>query len=99
MTAAHGGSATLTGSASIHRGADRVGTREFSLEAGDLWTTEVDGLAVDVSCLSGALWVTREDQVDHVLQAGASLTTALPARLVVTALRPARLRVSRGEKR
>lgn len=98
MSSVQGSLARLTGSATVHRGADRAGTREVALGAGDLWTTEVRGQAVDVRCQSGALWVTREDGVDHVLRAGASLRTALPARLVVTALQPAKLRVCWGEE-
>ena len=97
MSAVQGCSARLTGGATVYRGADRAGTREVALRAGDLWITEVHGQVVDVRCLSGALWVTREDRVDHVLQAGASLKTTSSARLVVTALRPAKLRVCWGE--
>ncbi len=95
MSAAQGCSARLNGCATVY---GRAGTRELAMRAGDLWTTEVRGQGVDVRCLSGALWVTRDDGVDHVLQAGASLKTTLPARLIVSALQPAMLRVCWGEE-
>ena len=99
MSAAQECSASLTGGASVYRGGDRAGTREVALKTGDLWTADLHGRAVDVRCLSGAVWVTCGDRVDHVLQGGATLKSTRPVRVVVTALQPARLRVCWGEER
>ena len=87
------------GAIRLFRGADKARPRDVALKAGDVWTAAVRGQPVEVRCLSGTLWVTREnDSVDHVLPAGTSLKSVLPGLLVATAFRPAKFRVRWNEK-
>ncbi len=78
------------------RSADRDGSIDLALEENKTWSTRVLGPSVEVSCLSGTVWVTREgDPEDHVLSEGATFLTSRKGRLAMMAFRPARIRVVR----
>ena len=72
---------------------------ELALELDETWSCKTSGRerapGLEVRCLSGAVWVTLEGDVeDHVLSEGDSFVAARPGRVAVMALRPARLRVT-----
>lgn len=78
------------------RGADRDGSMDLALEENMTWSTRVHGSPVEVSCLSGIVWVTREgDPEDHVLSEGATFVTSRRGLLAMMAFRHARVRVTR----
>lgn len=79
------------------RSAVRPRTLEIVLEENETWSFEVGGPRVEIVCLSGEVWVTLEgDPEDHVLAAGATLSTGRKGRLAMMALRPARLGLRPG---
>lgn len=66
--------------------------RGVTLEQGSLWSYQSHGESLRLTCDEGALWLTREgDPVDHMLSPGEALLVDGPGRVVVQALRPARM--------
>ncbi len=79
------------------RTAVRPRTLEIVLEENETWSFEVGGPRVEIVCLSGEVWVTLEgDPEDHVLAAGATLSTGRKGRLAMMGLRPARVGLRPG---
>jgi nicotinic acid mononucleotide adenylyltransferase len=73
--------------------------RELTLEQGSLWSYQAHGERLRLSCDEGSVWLTREgDPVDHVLASGKALQVEGHGRVVVQALRPARLRLAGPEE-
>jgi hypothetical protein len=78
------------------RSADRDSSMDLALGENKTWSTRVRGPSVEVSCLSGTVWVTCEgDPEDHVLSEGVTFVTSRKGRLAMMAFRPARVRVVR----
>jgi hypothetical protein len=69
---------------------------EVALARDETWSARVFGSGVEVQCLSGTVWLTREgDPYDHVLSSGETFVSERSGRLALMALEPARVRVGR----
>ena len=67
---------------------------EILLQAGEMLTLRGERLGLTVQCGAGRLWITQEgDFRDHLLNQGKHFESALPGRIVVTALGDSRLAV------
>jgi hypothetical protein len=78
----------------LGRGSTRVQELVVSLGEDATWSAQVARPGVEIRCLSGSVWLTREgDPEDHVLTSGASLVSGRAGRLALLALEPARVQV------
>ncbi len=72
------------------------GIVDVTLGRDGTWSARVAGFGVEVQCLSGTVWLTREgDPDDHVLSSGETFVSGRSGRLALMALEPARVRVGR----
>ena len=70
-------------------GEGRTGRR---LARDEVWTSPVGMRGLALACGEGSVWLTQEgDPEDHVVRAGERFQVAGPGRVVVQALRPARV--------
>jgi Protein of unknown function (DUF2917) len=68
---------------------------EILLQRGEILVFQGERRGCTVQCGDGRLWVTQEgDFRDHLLQRGKLFESALPGRIVVTALSDSRLTVA-----
>jgi len=67
---------------------------ELELENNGTWSTPVSGACIEVVCLSGTVWLTREgDPEDRFLTAGEAFASSLEGRLALMAFSPVRVLV------
>jgi hypothetical protein len=68
---------------------------ELHLRRKGVWRTQSRRRGLTLACLEGVAWVTLTgDPNDHILRKGQTLTVAQRGRILVEALRDARLRVA-----
>ncbi len=78
------------------RGADLHRAIDLTLEENETWSARVRASEVEIRCLSGTVWLTREgDLEDRVLSAGDTFVSRRRGRLAMMAFQPARVRVAR----
>ncbi|WP_224244958.1 EamA family transporter [Hyalangium gracile] len=71
-----------------------------SLKQGTLWSHRLRSCQHVLTCHEGQVWLTREgDAVDHILSVGDSLRLEQPGLVVVQALRPGCVALSRDTRR
>ena len=76
------------------RGAARREPVALELEENGTWSFPVCAAGVEVLCLSGTVWLTREgDPEDRFLSAGEAFASRMEGRLALMAFTPARLLV------
>ncbi len=77
-------------------GTDLDQARDLALEENETWSARVRAFEVEIRCLSGTVWLTREgDLEDHVLSAGDTFVSRRRGRLAMMAFRPAQVWVAR----
>jgi len=69
----------------------------IDLEAGQSWALKGRRRQQTLLCLEGSIWITQEGDIrDYVLEEGDAFLVTLPGKVLVRALRPARVGYCEG---